>query len=216
MGKVFKIESNKQGLVAGLLGGASISLLLFLILPLTQQLTGSNPKNLLLKVNVTLPPPPPPPPPPSPPPKLEEEEEKPELLEEQELLTLNQLEIALNPGLGGVGVYANLNPKVSADTISEMKIFDLSEVDREPRALVQINPKYPLRLIRNKIKGRVDIWVVIDEIGKVTDYKVKSSTHLSFTKEVTRVIKKWKFSPAIKNGKPVAIRKIQPFLFGDQ
>ena len=55
MGKVFKIESNKQGLVAGLLGGASISLLLFLILPLTQQLTGSNPKNLLLKVNVTLP-----------------------------------------------------------------------------------------------------------------------------------------------------------------
>ena len=138
------------------------------------------------------------------------------MLEEQELLTLNQLELALNPGLGGVGVYANLNPKVSLDTITEMKIFDLSEVDREPRALVQINPKYPLRLIRNKVKGRVDIWVVIDEGGKVTDYKVKSSTHLSFTKEVTRVIKKWKFSPAIKNGKPVTVRKIQPFLFGGQ
>ena len=97
-----------------------------------------------------------------------------------------------------------------------MKIFDLSEVDREPRALVKINPKYPLPLIRNEIKGRVDIWVVIDERGKVTDYKVKSSTHLSFTKEVTRVIKKWKFSPAVKNGKPVTVRKIQPFLFGDQ
>ena len=214
MGKVFKIESNKKGLVVGLLGGVSISILLLLILPFTQQLTGSNPKNLLLKVDVTLPTPPPPPPPP--PTKLEEEEEKPELLEEQELLTLNQLELALNPGLGGVGVYANLNPKVSADTISEMKIFDLSEVDREPRVLVQINPKYPLRLIRNKVKGRVDIWVVIDEGGRVTDYKVKSSTHLSFTKEVTRVIKKWKFNPAMKNGKPVTVRKIQPFLFGDQ
>ena len=215
MGKVFKIESNKKGLVVGLLGGLLISFLLLLILPFTQQLTGSNPKNLLLKVDVTLPPPPPPLPPP-PPTKLEEEEEKPELLEEQELLTLNQLELALNPGLGGVGVYANLNPKVSADTISEMKIFDLSEVDREPRVLVQINPKYPLRLIRNKVKGRVDIWVVIDERGKVTDYKVKSSTHLSFTKEVTRVIKKWKFNPAMKNGKPVTVRKIQPFLFGGQ
>ena len=215
MGKVFKIESNKKGLVVGLLGGLLISFLLLLILPFTQQLTGSNPKNLLLKVDVTLTPPPPPPPPP-PPTKLEEEEEKPQMVEEQELLTLNQLELALNPGLGGIGIYANLNPKVSTDTITEMKIFDLSEVDREPRALVQINPKYPLRLIRNKVKGRVDIWVVIDERGKVNDYKVKSTTHLSFTKEVTRVIKKWKFSPAIKNGKPVTVRKIQPFLFGDQ
>ena len=48
------------------------------------------------------------------------------------------------------------------------------------------------------------------------DYKVKSSTHLSFTKEVTRVIKKWKFTPALKEGKPVTVRKIQPFLFGEQ
>jgi len=132
------------------------------------------------------------------------------------LLTLNQLELALNPGVGGVGIYANLTPKVGTDAIAEMKIFDLSEVDREPRALVQINPKYPLQLIRNKIKGRVDLWVVIDDRGRVTDYKVKSSTHLSFTREVTRVIKKWKFSPAVKDGKPVTVRKIQPFLFGEQ
>ena len=97
-----------------------------------------------------------------------------------------------------------------------MKIFDLSEVDRQPRALVKINPKYPLQLIRNRIKGRVDLWVVIDNLGRVTDYKVKSSTHLSFTKEVTRVIKKWKFTPALKEGKPVTVRKIQPFLFGEQ
>tara|TARA_B100001250_G_scaffold412621_1_gene444362 strand:+ start:1986 stop:2615 length:630 start_codon:yes stop_codon:yes gene_type:complete len=209
MGKVFKIESDKKGLAVGLLGGLSISLLLFLILPFTQKLTGSNPKESIVKVDVTLPPPPPPP-------ELEEEDEKPEMEEEQELLTLNQLELALNPGVGGVGIYANLTPKVGTDAIAEMKIFDLSEVDREPRALVQINPKYPLQLIRNKIKGRVDLWVVIDDRGRVTDYKVKSSTHLSFTREVTRVIKKWKFSPAVKDGKPVTVRKIQPFLFGEQ
>ena len=160
--------------------------------------------------------PPPPPPPPPPPLELEEEEEKIEFEEEHELLTLNQLELALNPGLGGVSIYSNLNPNIGADAIEEMKIFDLSEVDRQPRALVKINPKYPLQLIRNRIKGRVDLWVVIDNLGRVTDYKVKSSTHLSFTKEVTRVIKKWKFTPALKEGKPVTVRKIQPFLFGEQ
>ena len=210
MGKVFKIKSDKKGFVGGLLGGLFIPILLFLILPFTQQSTGSNPKSLLLKVDVTLPPPPPPPL------ELEEEEEKIEFEEEHELLTLNQLELALNPGLGGVSIYSNLNPNIGADAIEEMKIFDLSEVDRQPRALVKINPKYPLQLIRNRIKGRVDLWVVIDNLGRVTDYKVKSSTHLSFTKEVTRVIKKWKFTPALKEGKPVTVRKIQPFLFGEQ
>ena len=215
MGKVFKIKSDK-GFVVGLLGGLFIPILLFLILPFTQQSTGSNPKSLLLKVDVTLPPPPPPPLPPLPPLELEGEEEKIELEEEHELLTLNQLELALNPGLGGVSIYSNLNPNIGADAIEEMKIFDLSEVDRQPRALVKINPKYPLQLIRNRIKGRVDLWVVIDNLGRVTDYKVKSSTHLSFTKEVTRVIKKWKFTPALKEGKPVTVRKIQPFLFGEQ
>jgi protein TonB len=216
MGKVFKIKSDKKGFVVGLLGGLFIPILLFLILPFTQQSTGSNPKSLLLKVDVTLPTPPPPPPPPLPPLELEEEEEKIELEEEHELLTLNQLELALNPGLGGVGIYSNLNPNVGPDAIAEMKIFDLSEVDRQPRALVKIPPKYPLKLIRNRIKGRVDLWVVIDNLGRITDYKVKSSTHLSFTKEVTRVIKKWKFTPALKEGKPVTVRKIQPFLFGEQ
>ncbi|MAS75629.1 MAG: hypothetical protein CMO57_04420 [Verrucomicrobiales bacterium] len=216
MGKVFKIKSDKKGFAVGLLGGLFIPILLFLILPFTQQSTGSNPKNLLLKVDVTLPPPPPPPLPPLPPLELEEEEKKIEFEEEHELLTLNQLELALNPGLGGVSIYSNLNPNIGADAIEEMKIFDLSEVDRQPRALVKINPKYPLQLIRNRIKGRVDLWVVIDNLGRVTDYKVKSSTHLSFTKEVTRVIKKWKFTPALKEGKPVTVRKIQPFLFGEQ
>ena len=52
----------------GLVGGVLISLLLFLVLPFTQKLSGSNPKNLLLKVDVSLPPPPPPPPPPPTPP----------------------------------------------------------------------------------------------------------------------------------------------------
>ena len=49
MRKVFQAETrNKGGFAAGLLGGLAISLLLFLILPFTQKLTGSNPKNLLL------------------------------------------------------------------------------------------------------------------------------------------------------------------------
>ncbi|MCH2592193.1 MAG: energy transducer TonB, partial [Pedosphaera sp.] len=159
---------------------------------------------------------PPPPPPPPPPPEEEEDEEKPELQEEQQMLTLSQLELALNPGAGGVGIYAGLNPKVATDAIAEMKIFDLSEVDREPRPLVRIPPQYPPKLLLNRIKGRVDVSIVIDEEGRVTDYKIRRFTHDEFKREVTRVIRRWKFSPAIKDGRKVAVRKIQPFYFGKQ
>ena len=212
MRKIFQVKSSNTGVVWGFAGGILISLLLFLILPFTQKLSGSNPKNLLTRVDVSLPPPPPPPPPP----EEEEEEEKPELQEEQQLLNLNQLELALNPGAGGVGIYAGLNPKVGTDAIAEMKIFDLSEVDREPRPLVRIPPQYPPQLLLNRIKGRVDVLIVIDEEGRVTDYKVRNFTHDQFKREVTRVIRRWKFSPAIKDGRAVAVRKIQPFFFGRQ
>ena len=59
MGKVFQVESKNSGVFMGLVGGVLISLLLFLVLPFTQKLSGSNPRNLLLKVDVSLPPPPP-------------------------------------------------------------------------------------------------------------------------------------------------------------
>ena len=132
------------------------------------------------------------------------------------MLTLSQLELALNPGAGGVGISAGLNPKVATDAIAEMKIFDLSEVDREPRPLVRIPPQYPPKLLLNRIKGRVDVSIVIDEEGRVTDYKIRRFTHDEFKREVTRVIRRWKFSPAIKDGRKVAVRKIQPFYFGKQ
>ena len=146
----------------------------------------------------------------------DQQEQQAKVEQEQQLLSLNQLELALNPGSGGVGIYAGLNPKVATDAIAEMKIFDLSEVDREPRALVRINPKYPLQLARNRISGRVDLSIVIDDTGRITDHSVKRSTHQDLTREVLRVIGKWKFSPAIKDGRPVTVRKIQPFLFGQQ
>ena len=205
MRKVFQVETRNTGVLWGLTGGLLISLLLFLILPFTQKLSGSNPKNLLLKVDVSLPPPP-----------EEEEEEKPELQEEQQMLTLSQLELALNPGAGGVGIYAGLNPKVSTDAIAEMKIFDLSEVDREPRPLVRIPPQYPPKLLLNRVSGRVDLLIVIDEEGRVTDHQVRRFTHNEFKREVTRVIRQWKFSPAMKDGRKVTVRKIQPFYFGKQ
>jgi len=50
----------------------------------------------------------------------------------------------------------------------------------------------------------------------VTDHQVRRFTHNEFKREVTRVIRQWKFSPAMKDGRKVTVRKIQPFYFGKQ
>ncbi|MBC8348860.1 MAG: TonB family protein, partial [Verrucomicrobia bacterium] len=102
------------------------------------------------------------------------------------------------------------------DNTKQKAAFELSDVDREPRPLVRIPPQFPPKLLMNRVSGRVDLLIVIDEEGRVTDYEVLRFTHDEFTREVIRVIRQWKFSPAIKDGKPVAVTKIQPFYFGKQ
>ena len=103
-----------------------------------------------------------------------------------------------------------------ATSIDEKKIIKLERVDKEPRPLVRVPPQYPPKLLLNMVRGRVDVSIVIDEEGNVADYQIRRSTHVEFSNAVKRVIRQWKFSPAIKDGKKVAVTKTQPFYFGKQ
>jgi len=104
---------------------------------------------------------------------------------------------------------------ISVTTVGA-KILDLSEVDIEPRSLVRTPAQYPPKLLLHDVKGQVDVSIVIDEEGDVRDYKVIRSSHDEFEREVMRVIQHWKFIPAIKDGKNIAVRKTQAFYFGEQ
>jgi TonB family protein len=100
-------------------------------------------------------------------------------------------------------------------TSGEDKI-DLSELDREPRPRLRAPPQYPPKLLLNGISGRVDMLILIDEEGNVKDHEVVRYTHEEFKQQAMRVIRRWEFYPAIKDGKRVSVRKIQPFYFGKQ
>ncbi len=106
--------------------------------------------------------------------------------------------------------------KYREKSTEKKRILNLESVDSEPSPLVQVPPQYPPKLLLNRIKGRVDVLIEIDEQGDVANYQIRQSTHTEFSNAVTRVILQWKFSPAIKDGKKVAVRKIQPFYFGKQ
>ena len=155
----------------------------------------------------------PPPPPPEdlpPPPEDKEELEKPEVEEPPPPMTLNQLEMALNPGAGdAVGDFGFGDFDTGIDAMADMEIFDLRDVDKLPRALFQVEPHYPYALKQAKIAGWVQLEWVIDDSGKVLRPRVVKSSHREFNQPAIESIMRSKWSPAKKGGKNVAVRVTQ-------
>lgn len=188
-----------------------ISVLIFLVLPFTQMFSGVRKEiTYLRQVQIALPPPPPP----MKQPQVEEkrEEVRPELKETLKPLTLSQLEVALNPGTGGATMDAdfafNFGTALGADgrpdVVEEMKIFQLAELDKEPQVIFQAEPLYPMRLLRDRIGGTVVIRFVVDEKGAVTQARVHQlSGYRELDQAALNAVLKYKFSPGIKDSKPV-------------
>ena len=82
-------------------------------------------------------------------------------------IDLSQLDMSLNAGVGNVmaGAFAFKGFSARKDAMSEMKIFNLAELDRKPRLLRKPSIKYPATLKRQKVEGDVKLLVLINERG---------------------------------------------------
>lgn len=79
---------------------------------------------------------------------------------------------------------------------------------------VRVSPRYPRRALRSRTEGVVMIEFTISPDGSVTDpLIVKSEPQEVFDRAALRALKKWKFKPKFRNGKPVQRRARQTFTF---
>ena len=192
-------------------GSLIVSLLIFLLLPITQWLSFRRDTSSHVIADVYLPPPPPPPPEPPPP---EEEEDKEEIeLEEQRILpSLDQLELSLNPNLSGnLGGEFGL-PEFEVSDLSSM-IFEMEELDEMPRVISSVTPIYPDTMRRSRLEGQVVIIFIVDENGLVRNARVESATNPAFFKPALDALRKWRFTPGIKDGRKVKSRMRQSIHF---
>lgn len=74
-------------------------------------------------------------------------------------------------------------------------------------------PKYPDDLIEAGIEGSSMIDFLVDEKGRVKDIKIAYSSHPDFDAVSIKCIKKWRFAPIMKEGKPVKAWLRQIFMF---
>jgi TonB family protein len=99
--------------------------------------------------------------------------------------------------------------------IQEGQLVDLTPDVSKPVIVNRINPTYPPVAAAKKVQGTVLVSVLVSETGQVAEVKVLrgagGSTGLN--EAAVSAIKKWKFQPAVKDGKRVKVWVTYPIVF---
>jgi TonB family protein len=77
-----------------------------------------------------------------------------------------------------------------------------------PVATEKSDPGYPLELIRANVHGMVTLYAVIHADGKVGDIRVLNSPDERLDSFAAKALARWKFVPALRAGKPVALEAV--------
>lgn len=139
-----------------------------------------------------------------PPPELEKEP-PPELEVEPPQLSLDQLDIALNPGTGGslAGDFAMPTIRTSGGALGTEDFVDFSDLDEMPRPVGVSGFDFPRRLRSKPASGRIVLLIKLDETGSVLEAQIDSSDLPNFDDFIVSEVSGWKFTPPTQNGHPV-------------
>jgi protein TonB len=103
--------------------------------------------------------------------------------------------------LFGSGVeFAQDQPDKTSDTV-----YDVGNDVTAPRAIYMPNPEYSESARKKKINGTVALAMIVTAEGKVRDLKVIKSLDKGLDKQALAAVSTWRFEPATKDGKPVAV-----------
>jgi|TARA_B110000037_G_scaffold204015_1_gene247600 protein TonB len=116
--------------------------------------------------------------------------------------------------MGGVGSSSiALNVDGLVDSVDDLAIFELSDLDRKPHALFQTEPTYLYSLKLQKVEGWVIIEWIITDAGRVTHPRVIQSLHREFQQPAIDSISSSKWKPGEISGKAGNSRVRQKITF---
>lgn len=206
MRKVYQQEKNPLGLALAVSGAVALTALLFAIIPFAHRLNKPNQTLELVKTTTVdaeeqeeeeLPP------------EIEPEDKPPEAAPEPELVDTEQaiplsadLEVATGTGGALAGFGADIKSLTAVTDVAQ-DAFDVSELEKRPEATSQVSPAYPAELRKARVEGVVTLVFVLDETGRVEDPRVENSSRPEFEKPALDAIRRWRFSPGMKDGQPV-------------
>jgi protein TonB len=129
--------------------------------------------------------------------------------------SVNGSDVGVPEGMeGGVegGVVGGVLGGVLGGVIGGTGDGPVLDYDQPPRAIRITQPKYPADAFVKKIEGTVEVEILIDSTGHVARSRVVRSIPL-LDAAALQTVAQWVFSPAIKNGRPVATIANAPVTF---
>jgi protein TonB len=212
-GRSLRLPEARAGLGASLLGGTACAVLLFVLMALAQMLGDiALPDHEMEETIMAFVPPEIEQVEEEPPPPEEEEEPPPELEREPPLLSLDQLDIALNPGTGGelAGDFSMPVIGTAQRDLGTEDFVDFSELDQIPRPIGVSGFRFPRRLRKKPVSGTIVLSLKLNAEGDVLDVEIHSSNLPDFDDFVLDEVRRWKFTPPTQQGRPVKARARLP------
>ncbi|NBC11077.1 MAG: TonB family protein, partial [Planctomycetes bacterium] len=118
-------------------------------------------------------------------------------------------------GWGAADFSVNLDKVIDTSGDSGGGLFDISDLDQEPRVIYQASPSLTDR-IRRAAPGTVYIIFIVDKRGQVQSPKIQRSDDPVFNKAALNAVKQWRFEPGKRSGEPVRFRMRVPIKFPKQ
>ncbi len=120
-------------------------------------------------------------------------------------------EVALDkiPKIGGTGGPG----EATGSGLTNVRVFTIGDLERTPRAKVQLAPDYPAAMRAAGIEGGAVVEFDVDASGAVVTARVVQETAREFGDAAVRAILKWRFEPGRKDGRAVPFRMVVPVGF---
>jgi TonB family protein len=96
--------------------------------------------------------------------------------------------------------FAQAGPDVGAD-----RVYKISEGASPPKPIYTPDPDYSKEARQAKYQGTCVLRMIVGADGRPHDIKVSASLGHGLDEKAIEAVKQWKFQPAMKDGKPVAV-----------
>jgi TonB family protein len=119
--------------------------------------------------------------------------------------SLEQLEVALNPGTGGemsldIGIGIDFSTE-SAVQLEEIFVF--GELDEVPRLVREGRFRYPPNSPRGRGEAFVNLLIYVEADGRIAVQQVIDYSHREFIEAAKSMAESSRFSPPMHNGQAV-------------
>ena len=75
-----------------------------------------------------------------------------------------------------------------------------------PRAIFSPDPEYSEEARKAKYQGTVILWVIVGPDGRPRDVRIARTLGMGLDEKAIEAVRTWKFTPAMKDGQPVAVQ----------